>query len=549
MRTWIIALVLGALCAGNPLSLCADEPVVDPRDLKVRELEARLEAAERQIRAQSGLEFAVHSDEQVDDSDVIVPVENIFTVDDVTERNDKEPTIEERLNALEKKFKASSEPKPEKKKKDEYPTFKITGFTQLDTAFYSQTPLNIATVGNAQDGTGFRRARLAVFGKAAENTGYQLEVDFATAGRPSFFDTYVEQTQLPFFGAVRAGQYLQPFSVDAMSGFRNLPFLERSLPFLAFVPFRRVGIMAYSSTEDQMTNWAYSVFRTGGFNNAPLGDDRFATDFGNVGGYSFSGRITQLIQYEEGDCHLWHIGGAYDFSQLGANNAIGSGTPGNAGSPQPFYQARATPEFGPLGYPENSSTFGSAVNATPNFIDSGRYQANNFNLFGVETVYQDGPLSLQSEYMATRVDSVAGDVFYHGAYAEVMYRLTGEHRPYDKKLGSLKNVVPFQEFISFRGENKGIIGWGAWEVAARLSYVELRNPSSLNGHYYNSVTNKFDTTAKAGNGTLTDTTLGVTWFMTGHSKFQFNWIHAFLNNSAKGFSSADLFVTRVQVDF
>ena len=44
-------------------------------------------------------------------------------------------------------------------------------------------------------------------------------------------------------------------------------------------------------------------------------------------------------------------------------------------------------------------------------------------------------------------------------------------------------------------------------------------------------------------------TLGMTWFMTGHSKFQFDWIHAFLNNSAKGFSSADLFVTRIQVDF
>jgi phosphate-selective porin OprO/OprP len=255
------------------------------------------------------------------------------------------------------------------------------------------------------------------------------------------------------------------------------------------------------------------------------------------------------MQYEEGDKNLWAVGGAYNFSQLGANNAVGSGTPGNAGTPEPYYQSRATPEFGPLGYPENPSSFGSAVNATPNFIDSGRYQANNFNLFGVETVFQDGAVSFQSEYMANLVDSVAGQVFYHGAYAEVMYRVTGEHRPYDKKLGSLKNVVPFTEFISFTGENKGIVGWGAWEVAARLSYVELRNPSSLNGHYYNTVTNKFDTTAKAGNGTLTDVTLGMTWFMTGHSKFQFDWIHAFLNNSAKGFSSADLFVTRIQVDF
>jgi phosphate-selective porin OprO/OprP len=246
---------------------------------------------------------------------------------------------------------------------------------------------------------------------------------------------------------------------------------------------------------------------------------------------------------------LWHVGGAYNFSQLGANDAVGSGTPGNAGSPKPFYQSRTTPEFGPLGYPQNSSSFGSAVNGTPLFIDSGRYEANNFNLVGLETVYQYGPMSFQSEWMLTEVNSVAGPIVYHGAYGEVMYRLTGEHRPYDKKLAALKNVTPFHDFISFDPDKMGIVGLGAWEIAGRLSYVELRNPSSLNGHYYNSATNTFNTTSKAGNGTLTDTTLGVTWFINAHTKFQFNWIHAFLNNSGVGFSQADLFVTRVQVDF
>ena len=48
---------------------------------------------------------------------------------------------------------------------------------------------------------------------------------------------------------------------------------------------------------------------------------------------------------------------------------------------------------------------------------------------------------------------------------------------------------------------------------------------------------------------MTDTTIGLAWFLNAHTKWQFNWIHAFLNNSAQGFSQADLFVTRVQVDF
>ncbi len=476
--------------------------------------------------------------------------------DDFRTDTERMSDLEERFNALEGKLNnvgpALDKNKADTEQKETYPTHKITGFLQLDTAWYSQDPANEALVGNAQDGTGFRRARLAVLGKVAPLTLYQLEVDFAAAGRPSFFDNYVEQEKLPFLGAVRIGQYLQPFSVDAMSGFRNLPFLERSLPFLAFVPFRRVGVMASNNSEDERTYWAYSGFRTGGFNNAPLGDSQFGTDFGNIGGYSFSTRVTHLLIHEDGDSHLWHIGGAYDFSELGANNATGSGTAGNAGSPAPFYEAKTTPEFGPLGYPQNSSSFGSAVNGTPYFVDTGKYQADSFNLFGLETVYQDGPFSFQSEWMLTNVNSVVGPVNYSGAYAEAMYRLTGEHRPYDKKLAAFKNVTPFHDFISFERDRMGDIGIGAWELAGRLSYVDLRDPNKLNGHYYNSATNLFNASTKTGAvgaGTLTDTTLGLTWFLNAHAKFQFNWIHAFLNNSGKGFSQADLFVTRVQVDF
>ena len=458
-----------------------------------------------------------------------------------------------RLTEIEKQLKKRDE--ADATKANTFPTQKITGFLQLDTGYYSQGPKNIATVGDGQGGTGFRRARFAVNGKVAEFTNYQMEVDFAAAGRPSFFDNYVEQTNLPFFGDVRAGQFLQPFSVDAMSGFRNLAFLERSLPFLAFVPFRRVGIMASNGTDDDMTHWAYSVFRTGGLNNAPLGDSQFATDTGNIGGYSFSTRVTHLLYYDEfaEDRYLWHVGASYDFSQLGANDALGalSGTGGNAGTPAPFYQAKVTPEFGPLGYPQLSSTFGptgtSALNGTPLFLDTGKYQASNFQLFGVETVYQSGAFSFQSEWMGTVVESVVGPVFYQGAYAEVMYRLTGEHRGYDKKLASLKNPVPFADFIPLKSD--GIRGWGAWGVTARWSAVDLRNPSKLDHHYLDSASNTFTGTSKSGTGVLNDITLGMNWYMNAHTKLQFNWIHAILDNSAKGWSSAELFVSRVQVDF
>ncbi len=440
------------------------------------------------------------------------------------------------------------------RKKDEFPTAKLTGFTQLDDANYSQTPHNRATVGDAQNGVGFRRARLAAYGKAAEFTNYIIEMDFATAGRPSFFDVFGEQTNLPWLGSVRIGQYVQPFSVDAMSGFRNLPFLERSLPFLAFVPFRRVGIEAYNSSADQRFNLAYSGFKTGGFNNAPLGDSRYATDLGNVGGYSFSTRATYLLYYDElvPDRYLWHVGGAFDYSRLGQNNAPNSGTSSGGGGPSPFYQSNVLPEFGVLGSSENSQSFGptAGVSGTPYFLSSGKYAAKSFEMYGVETVAQYGAVSFQSEWMATIVNSVVGPIFYNGAYAEVMWRPTGENRPYDKATGALKNVVPFSDFFGL-GRRGGICGWGAWELAARLSFVNEVNPTSLNGHYYNSATNSFTggASGRAGNGTLTDTTLGVTWFLNAHTKIQFNWIHCMLDNVVQGYSLADLWVSRFQVDF
>lgn len=434
-----------------------------------------------------------------------------------------------------------------------YPTFRVTGFTQLDTAFYSQDARNIATVGDAQDGTGFRRVRVATVGNAAEFTTYMVEVDFVAAGRPSLFDVWAEQANVPFLGAVTVGQYVQPFSIDAESGFRNLPFLERSLPFLAFVPFRRVGMMSTNWNEDLTTVWANSVFRTGGFNNAPLGDDRFGLDIGDQGGFSYSTRLTHLMYYDEGapDRYLWEIGAGFDYSRISQNDAAGSGTTGNAGGgPSPYYQSKVLPEFGSLGYSENSSSFGSAVNGTPVFVDSGRYAARSFQIYGVETAWQSGPWSAQAEWMATQVDSVVGPIFYNGAYCEFMYRLTGEHRVWDKRVASFKNPIPYTDFISLKRD--GICGWGAWEVCGRWSFVDERNPAALGGHYYSSATNTYTAaaaTGAAGNGMLNDVTVGLNWYMNPHLKLQFNWIHAMLNNVAKGTSQADLAVMRVQVDF
>ena len=75
---------------------------------------------------------------------------------------------------------------------------------------------------------------------------------------------------------------------------------------------------------------------------------------------------------------------------------------------------------------------------------------------------------------------------FNGGYIQVAYTLTGETRAYDKRGGTLAREYfgkagPTSKFFLVRDENGNIISsWGAWEVAARVSYVNLNDGSGLN---------------------------------------------------------------------
>jgi phosphate-selective porin OprO/OprP len=410
---------------------------------------------------------------------------------------------------------------------DEVPVIKVSGFFHLDAGWFDQDAVSLATLGDIEDGVGFRRARLQALGRVSEFTNYSIEMDFATAGRPSFMDVWGEQTHLPLFGNLRIGHYRQPFSLEALTSIRELPFLERSLAFQAFVPFRRVGIMAYDHSEDEMASWAYGAYRTGGFLNAPLGDSRFATDIGDQDGWSFSGRATRLLYYDEPaeGRYLVHLGGSYNYSAItGSNGQVNSKT----------YEARAIPEF----FVGDPAAGGATEFGTPFFVDTGRFPADSYHLFGAEAAWQAGSVWAQAEYMAVTVDQIGGpDVFFDGAYVQAGWLLTGEHRVYDRAWGVLGDVVPFTDFFGI-GRHCGICGWGAWELTARWSYVNLFDPAVTP-----------DPLAPGRPGRLHDTTLGVNWHWNRHAKVQFNWIHAFLDNAALGDSDTDIYATRFQIDF
>ncbi len=157
---------------------------------------------------------------------------------------------------------------------NKFPTAGVTGFFHLDSGWFSQDDLNRTTLGDINDGTGFRRARLAAKGFVAEDIQYILEFDFAQS-QARFVDVWmqIDGTRL---GNVRIGRFRQPFGMAELTSVRELPFLERPLTFTQS-PFRQTGVMLFDARPDESGTWAVAGYR--------FLSDNFGNVFADTGAY------------------------------------------------------------------------------------------------------------------------------------------------------------------------------------------------------------------------------------------------------------------------
>lgn len=429
--------------------------------------------------------------------------------------------------------------------KDSLPIIRLSGFFQLDDGLFSQPAASRERIGDAPDGVSFRRTRLQAFGKLTEFTNYSIMMDFAQAGRPSFMDVWGEQEQIPFFGTIRIGQFRQPGTMESWTSIRHFQFLERSVAFQALEPFRRVGIMAYSMTEDERTQWAYSVYATGlTFWNgtetiySTIGDNRNGAQIGDDGGVAFASRITHLAFYDDlaEDRYLLHVGGGYRYGTTG-------GSPDTAGGFAKTYRSAAFPEF----YVGDATGLGLTGAGTPLVLDTGRVLANDFHDVHLELAGSYGRSHFQSEALLTVVQQFGGPAMMQpAAYIQGGYMLTGEAIGYLKQVGAFDyTVVPYTQFFG-TGRHGRIRGWGAWEVAARWSYVDLSN---VNLRPENQLSNDPGPPPTPNAGTVHQTTIGVNWYWNRFTKVQFNWIRSMPDYVGYGAAPFDIYGTRFQIEF
>lgn len=419
-------------------------------------------------------------------------------------------SAEQRLADLERKIAELSKPPA-----TTYPTVKVNGVFQADTGWFGQDANSRATLGNIPDGADFRRARLAASGNVAPQVSYFFQMDFAFFGRPTFTDVWFAVNDVPVFGNIKIGQWKQPFSLEVVSSFRYTTFMERSLVFQPFTPFRRLGIGFYDWSDDLNTTWAGSLIRTG--------QDQYGDTLADRGGYGAVGRITHLLNWDEPSDgrYYTHVGAGY-WLNVPPNDATRFRT-----IPEIFIGEFAGGAVGTSG-----QAVPNQLNGTPFFVDSGPIATNSENIFGTELLWVHGAWSLQSELMCAIVDRAqASTIALPGGYAQLGYFLTGEHRPYDRKAGAIDRVKPFEDFFWVQGSDGCVHrGMGAVELAGRVSYIDL-NASNVRG------------------GELTDLTLGVNWYLNPYTKLVANYVHAFLDNPVTGSSDTDIYAMRAQIDF
>ena len=345
-------------------------------------------------------------------------------------------------------------------------SLRLGGRVHADAAWFSDDSDDV--LNNDSRDTEFRRARLFVSGKAFDDWRYRLEYDFA-----SDHDYQIKAAWIGYKGfkpvTIRAGNVLEPFSLEAMTSSNNITFMERALP-KAFTQNYKLGILMNTYGD----NWNAA---------AGLFDGKIRN--GSKDGWGLAARLTGTpVRHKR---RLLHLGAALEYREPDEVN----------------YNTR--PEANLANRLASTGTLGDVDNTLTT---------------GLEAAAVYGSFSLQGEYMQVSVerDKQRSDPDFDGWYISGSWLITGEHRRYNAKQGSFKQIRPKSKY-------------GAWELAARYSEIDLEDKSVTGGEEDNF-------------------TLGLNWYLNRNIRFMANYIRVDADPDSSGNSeSPDIFQLRAQAVF
>ncbi len=358
------------------------------------------------------------------------------------------------------------------------PTIQLRGRIEADATVASQSAASQATIGDLQNGYGFRRVRLGAQGTIADSVSWVSEVELA-GGVVRLRDVFIGLDALPGVREVRIGHFREPYSLEGMTSSNFITFMERSVVNV-LSPVRNWGVCGYWWPEDQRTLFSLGVFRDG--------TESSGQSTGDGDNWAVTTRLTGLPVYEpDGDVfRLVHLGGA--FSQRIPPEGV----------------INFTPRIG-------SNLVTVEDNPGSPFLPSLDIPASSYQLYNLQAASVHGPLSLQAEWLATSVQQTGGSaIFLHGMYAFASCFLTGEHRGYNRTRGSFDRIEVLRPVIRSAASQQR--GPGAVELAARFGYIDFHSrnlPLDQNG-------------MPAGT-TVYELTFGLNWYLNSNTRMMFDY--------------------------
>jgi phosphate-selective porin OprO/OprP len=370
--------------------------------------------------------------------------------------------------------------------------FALRGLFQFDAAYYLQDDDRAAGPGAAgsgndlSSGANFRRARIGFEGTVFRDWNYALTYEAGGSGveASGLQQAYLEYAGWKPFGLTapvrfRAGAFAVENTLEGATSNTDQIFLERpAVADLVRSTFGGDGRNAFGiyANGDRLN---LSLIATGGtIANADVTPAAAGTV--NDEGTGYVARVAALAL--RGPESSLHIGANYSaISQLGDSNT---------GANQ--IRLRERPEL----RVDASDANGSATR----LVDTAAFTAESARAYGVEVAGQFRNFFLASEWLNIEAERPGAlrDPSFSGYYVQGAWTITGERRTWNAVNGGYGGIRPSNVFSPSEDH------WGAWEIAARYSVLDLNDNEGSAG----------STTPTGGfrGGEQTISTLGLNWY-------------------------------------
>jgi len=317
-----------------------------------------------------------------------------------------------------------------------------------------------ASLGDFDDGVIVRRARIHASGEFLLGVATDYDFEMSIEGERVFLNEFYLSWNPNRFGVdtITLGHTTPPMGLENLESSRSLVFMEMGSPSMALAPGYRTGLMLNGVHDPWHLAWATGVFTSGQTQATGDASKALAQLVGRGAWYGGDVATAKLV----------HLG----LSMSGLFS----------GQSDIEYQSR----------PESFKA--------PFVVDTSSIDARSAVQYGLEAAWAHGSRLVQAELLQSFVtDTARGDQNFWGAYLYGSWFLTGEHRAYETDAGMFRRATPNRRF-HFRQP-----GWGAFEAAARISYLDL-------------------TSGPIRGGKMLNGTIGLNWYWNPELRFLFNYI-------------------------